>query len=119
MKKNIYGTLRLLEEIAVFFVFTLVIGAYFDVKNVELYMLKRKFGYWDDYFFFTFVYVANVANKTYLRYVLFSSHINISKRILKILSLVCYWKPFKLIVLFEVKGLMSWLLMRKADNNVV
>lgn len=45
MKKNIYGTLRLLEEIAVFFVFTLVIGAYFDVKNVELYMLKRKFGY--------------------------------------------------------------------------
>lgn len=44
-KKNIYGTWDLLEEIAVFFVFTLVIGASFHVKNIVLYMLKPKFGY--------------------------------------------------------------------------
>lgn len=68
MKKKYLWYLGSLEEIAVYFVFTLVIGASFHVKHIVLYMLKRKFGYLDNYFF-TFVYVADVANETYLRYV--------------------------------------------------
>lgn len=78
-----------MKEIVVFFVFIFVIGVFFDVKYIVFYMLKCKFGYWDNYFFI-FVYVVDVVNEIYLWYVWFFSYINISKNIWKIFSLVCY-----------------------------
>lgn len=45
MKQTVCVTWGLLEDIAVFCVFTLVFGAYLEVKNAELSVLKSKFCY--------------------------------------------------------------------------